>query len=293
MSRRGWLLFIALCFIWGVPYLLIRVAVRELSPPGLILLRTGPAALLLLPFALREGGLGTVLAHWRWVLAYTAAEVAVPWLLLFHAEERLASSLAGLLVATVPLIGAVLYRLTGTEAALGARRVAGLLLGFAGVAALMGLDVGGGEVEGLAVLEMLGVALCYAVGPLVVARRLQGVPGYGVVTVSLAVTALAYLPAGLLTWPEQVSAQTAAATAVLAVACTAVAFVLFFALVREAGPSRTTVITYVNPLVAVLLGVLLLDEPLTAGMVVGTPLILAGSVLGTGRGGRPRAPSRD
>ena len=293
MSRRGWLLFVALCLIWGVPYLLIRVAVRELSPPALILLRTGPAALLLLPLALREGGLRAVLARWRWVAAYTAAEIAVPWLLLFHAEQRLASSLAGLLVATVPLLGAVLYRLTGTESGFGARRVAGLLLGFAGVAALMGLDVGGGEVAGLAVLEVLGVAVCYALGPLVIARRLQDVPGHGVVTVSLALTALAYLPAGLLTWPQRVSWETAAATAVLAVVCTAVAFVLFFALVREAGPSRTTVITYVNPLVAVVLGVLLLNEPLTAGMLAGTPLILAGSVLGTAGGRAATAPSPD
>ena len=109
MSRKGWLLFIALCVIWGIPYLFIRIAVRELPPPALVFLRTAPAALVLLPFALRRAGWRPLLARWRWVLAYTAVELCIPWLLLAHAEERISSSTAGLLVASVPLIGAVLY----------------------------------------------------------------------------------------------------------------------------------------------------------------------------------------
>ena len=110
MSRKGWLLFIALCVVWGIPYLFIRIAVRELPPPALVLLRTAPAALLLLPFALRRGELRRVLRSWPWVLLYTGIELCVPWLLLAHAEQRISSSLAGLLIATVPLIGAVAYR---------------------------------------------------------------------------------------------------------------------------------------------------------------------------------------
>src|SRR5664280_1684795 len=93
--------------IWGIPYLLIRVAVREVSPPTLIFLRTAPAALLLLPLAIRSGQIGALLRHWRWVLAYTVSELVVPWLLLFRAEQHLSSSLAGLLIAVVPLLGAV------------------------------------------------------------------------------------------------------------------------------------------------------------------------------------------
>jgi drug/metabolite transporter (DMT)-like permease len=279
VSRKGWLLFIALCVIWGIPYLLIRVAVRELPPPALVFLRTAPAALLLVPLALHRGELRPLLARWRWVGAYTAIELAIPWLLLAHAEQRISSSLAGLLVAAVPLIAAVLYRAAGAAEHFDARRLTGLLIGFAGVAALVGIDTSG--TDPLAIGEVLVVALCYASGPLIISRRLAGLPSLGVITASLALTAVAYAPAGLLSMPASVSAQTVGAVAALAVVCTVLAFLIFFALIREVGPSRSTVITYVNPLVAVLLGVVLLSEPLTLGIAVGMPLILLGSVLGT------------
>jgi drug/metabolite transporter (DMT)-like permease len=279
VSRKGWLLFIALCVIWGIPYLLIRVAVRELPPPALVFLRTAPAALLLMPLALHRGALRPLLARWRWVVAYTVVELAIPWLLLSHAEQRLSSSLAGLLVAAVPLIAAVLYRAVGAGEHFDARRLTGLFIGFAGVAALVGIDTSG--TDPLAIAEILIVALCYATGPLIISRRLAGLPTLGVITASLALTAIGYAPAGLLSMPASVSAQTVGAVATLALVCTVLAFLLFFALIREVGPSRSTVITYVNPLVAVLLGVVLLSEPLTLGIAVGMPLILLGSVLGT------------
>lgn len=284
MSRKGWLLFIALCVIWGIPYLLIRVAVRELSPPELVFFRTAPAALLLVPLALHRRQLRPLLARWRWVLAYTIVEIAIPWLLLFHAEQRISSSMAGLLVAAVPLIALVLSRASGAADHFDARRLAGLFVGFAGVAALVGIDVGGIDVGGtdpLAVAEMGGVALCYASGPFIISRRLAGLPSLGVVTASLLLTAVGYAPVALQDLPTSVSGQTVAAVAALALICTVTAFLLFFALIREVGPSRSTVITYVNPLVAVLLGVVLLSEPLTLGIAVGMPLILLGSVLGT------------
>jgi len=265
--------------IWGIPYLLIRVAVEELSPPALVFWRTAPAALLLAPFAFRRGRLRPLLARWRWVTAYTVVELAVPWLLLFHAEQRMSSSMAGLLVAAVPLIAAVLLRAAGAGEHLDARRLTGLIVGFAGVAALVGIDVSG--TEPLAVVEVLVVAICYATGPLIISRHLAGLQSLGVVAASLVLVAVAYAPAGLLTLPASVSADTVAAVATLAVVCTVLAFILFFALIREVGPSRATVITYVNPLVAVLLGVTLLSEPFTLGIAVGMPLILIGSVLGT------------
>ena len=279
MSRKGWLLFISLCIIWGIPYLLIRVAVRDLSPPALVFFRTLPAALLLAPLALHRGELGPAVRRWRWVLPYTILELAVPWLLLSHAEVRLSSSMAGLLIASVPLIGAVLYRAAGSHDPLDARRLVGLVIGFAGVAALVGIDVGGGNP--VAVVEVFVVACCYATGPLIISRRLHDIPSLGVVAVSLVVTAAIYAPPALLRLPASVSADTVAAVATLAFVCTALAFLLFFALILEVGPSRSTVITYINPLVAVLLGVVLLGEPFTTGIAVGLPLILLGSVLGT------------
>lgn len=294
MSRKGWLLFIALCVIWGLPYLFIRIAVRELSPPALVFLRTAPAALLLLPFALRRGGLGELLRSWPWVLLYTAVELCIPWLLLSHAEERISSSLAGLLIATVPLMGAVLYRAFGVADHFDARRLTGLFVGFAGVAALVGLDISGSDALGIG--ETIAVAFCYACGPLVISRRLDHLPAIGVITASLLVTAALYAAPGVLTMPSSLSAETIASVAVLSVVCTVVAFLLFFALIREVGPARTTVITYVNPLVAVLLGVALLSEPFTLGIAVGMPLILAGSVLATMpslRRSEPLAPLTD
>jgi len=288
VSRKGWLLFIALCVIWGIPYLLIRVAVRELTPPTLIFLRTAPAALLLAPLVLHRGELRPLLARWRWVVTYTVVEIAIPWLLLAHAELRLSSSMAGLVVGAVPLIAAVLYRAVGAGEHFDARRLTGLFIGFAGVAALVGIDMTG--TDPLAIAEMLVVALCYAGGPLIISRRLAGLPSLGVVTASLALTAVGYAPAGLLSMPASVSAQTVGAVAALALVCTVLAFLLFFALIREVGPSRATVITYVNPLVAVLLGVLILGEPLTLGIAVGMPLILLGSVLGTAPSLRKASP---
>ena len=296
MSRKGWLLFIALCVIWGLPYLFIRVAVRELPPPALVFLRTAPAGLLLAPFAFRGGRLHPLLARWRWVLVYTVVELCVPWLLIAHAEESISSSTAGLLVATVPLMAALIYRAAGAADHFDARRLTGLFIGFAGVAALVGLDLGGSDP--VAIAEMGVVALCYASGPLIISRKLADLQAIGVVTASLVVTALLYAPAGIATMPSSLSGATIGSVVVLAVVCTVAAFLVFFALIREVGPARSTVITYVNPLVAVLLGVAILSEPFTLGIAVGMPLILLGSVLGTapslrpgGAGASPDGPS--
>jgi drug/metabolite transporter (DMT)-like permease len=283
VSRKGWLLFAALCLIWGIPYLLIRVAVRELAPETLIFLRTAPAALLLVPLAAHRGDLRLrlLLNRWLWILTYTAAELAVPWLLLSTAEERLSSSLSGLLIASVPLIGAVLYRFVDQVERLDRRRLVGLIVGFIGVAALVGIDVSGSDVT--AVIEVAFTALGYTIGPLLISKRLSELPALGVVSVSVAITAIIYAPAGLTHLPATISLATALSVAGLAFVCTALAFVLFFALIIEVGPARSTVITYINPVVAVLLGVTVLGEPLTIGIAVGLPLILAGSVLATSR----------
>lgn len=283
MTRRGALLFAAMCVIWGVPYLMIRVAVRELAPPTLVFFRTAIAALLLLPFAARRGHLRPLLRRWWPLLVYTVVEVAIPWVLLARAETELTSSLTGLLLAGVPLVGAVVVGVTGARESQGARRWTGLLIGLVGVAALVGLDIG--QVDALAVAEVGCVAVCYAVGPIVLSRRLSDMPALGVVAASLLVSALIYAPLAAARWPEQVpSAHVLESVAGLAVVCTALAFLVFFALIAEVGPVRATVITYVNPAVAGVLGVTLLSEQLTAGMLAGFALILTGCVLATGRG---------
>jgi drug/metabolite transporter (DMT)-like permease len=287
MSRRGWVLFLAMGVIWGVPYLMIKVAVGAMTPASLVFWRTAIATLLLLPIAAARGQLRPLLPRWRPLLVYTVAELAVPWLLLSSAEQRLSSSLTGLLMAAIPLVGAMLAWATGGDR-LGPRRLLGLVIGLAGVASLVGLDLGGGDVPALIALGV--VTIGYAVGPYVLARHLSGAPRLGVVAASLALTSLGYLPAGLVQlpghWP---AARVLGAVLVLAVLCTSVAFLLFFALIDEVGPVRATVITYINPAVAVALGVLLLDEPFTAGIGIGFALVLAGSVLATRRSPARRA----
>jgi len=281
MSRRGWLLFATMGLIWGVPYLLIKVAVGSMPPASLVFYRTAIAALLLVPVAATRGQLRPLLPKWKPLVAYTVAELAIPWLLLSNAERRLSSSLSGLLIAAVPLVGAVLGWATGGER-LGPRRITGLLVGLGGVAALVGLDLGRGDVSAL--LQMAVVAVGYAVGPWILARHLSDLPGPGVVAASLGLTAIGYLPAAIVQRPSHwPGADVIASVLILAVLCTAIAFLVFFMLIDEVGPVRATVITYVNPAVAVALGVLLLHEPFTVGIVVGFALVLAGSVLATHR----------
>jgi drug/metabolite transporter (DMT)-like permease len=281
MSRRGWVLFLVMGVVWGIPYLLIKVVVEDVPPATMVFLRTALATLLLLPVALARGVLRPVLPHWRPVLVFAVIEMCIPWLMLGYAEQHLSSSLAGLLVAAVPLVGAVLVKATGHEH-IGLRRVAGLLVGFAGVAVLVGFDV---ETSSpWPVVAMAVVACGYAVGPLVLDRHLSHLPNLGVVTSSLAITCVAFLPAGLAQWPaEAPGADTWLSLAGLAVICTAVAFLLVIELVAEVGPARTTVITYVNPVVAVALGWAVLDERVTAATGVGFLLILVGSIVGTRR----------
>jgi drug/metabolite transporter (DMT)-like permease len=284
VSRRGWLLFAAMSVIWGVPYLLIKVAVGGVAPPVLVLARVAIGAALLLPIAVRRRELGVVLPHWRWLAVFAFVEIIVPWLLLSEAETRLSSSLSGLLIASTPIIAAILAWLTGGERP-SAVRWAGLALGLGGVGLLVGNGAATGDAGSIA--EVLAVALCYATGPLIADRKLAEVPKVGMTAACLAFAAVIYAPLAALTWPSVVPAgKVLGALAGLAVVCTAVAFIGFFALIAEVGPARATVITYVNPAVAVVLGVLVLGERLTAVMAGAFAAILAGSVLATRAGGR-------
>lgn len=282
MSRRGWVLFTLMSVIWGIPYLLIKIAVEGASPPLVVFARTAVGAAILLPLALRGGGLRALRGRWGWLLLFAVVEMMVPWVLLTDAERHLSSSLAGLLVAAVPIIAVIAGRIAGDREPLGVRRWIGLLVGLGGVALLAGPNLSADGV--LPILEMFLVAVGYAAGPLITARRLGDVPSLPMTAACLSVAALAYTPAAILTWPDETpSVRVVAALAALGVICTALAFVLFFELIREVGPARTTVITYVNPAIAVAAGVIFLGEPLTLSIVVAFALILAGSFLATAR----------
>ena len=275
MSRRGWALFVAMGVIWGIPYLLIKVADGGVSVPVLVFTRVT---------------LGALRGHWPWLVAFAAFEIVGPFALLSSAEKHLASSTTGLLVAAVPIFGAVLAQLTGGQDRLTPIRWTGLIIGFGGVAVLAGPDAAHGDA--LSVLEVLGTALGYAIGPLIANRKLGGVPPAAVNTVCLGMTALVYVVPAALTLPPAVpSAKVILCLIGLGAICTAAAFIVFFALIAEVGPARATVITYVNPAVAVALGVIVLGEHLTPEIGGAFVLILGGSVLATRASHRTPTPA--
>ena len=274
--------------IWGIPYLLIRVAVAEISPATLVFARTALAALLLLPLAMARGGWRDLAARWPYLIAFAAVEIGGPWFFLSSAEQHISSALAGLLLSGVPLVGVIIATARGNREHLGAASLSGLLLGVAGVALIVGFDIRATNV--VALIEIALVVIGYATGPVILTRFLTGIPSVTINSAALALCAIAYAPVTALQWPSTMpSPAVFGSIAVLAVICTALAFLLFFALISEVGPVRATVITYVNPAVAAILGVAVLHESFTVGMGAGFVLVLAGSVLAT----RRAAPARE
>ncbi len=288
MTRKGWLLFAAMCVLWGIPYLMIKVAVGGVSVPVVVFTRTVIGAAVLAPAALRSGQFAVLRRHWRPLLAFAALEMIVPWGLLSSAEEHVPSSLAGLLIAAVPIIGVVLARLTGGTERLSPRRWAGLLIGLGGVAVLAAPDLHGASAWPVG--EVLLVALGYACAALVATRKLADVPSLPMTVACLTLAAVVYAPAAIATWPSHVpSATVLGSLAGLGLLCTALALALFLVLLREAGPSRAMTFTYVNPAVAVAGGVALLGEQFTARIAVAFALILGGCVLASAAGREGRA----
>ena len=279
MSRKGWLLFAGMCVIWGIPYLLIKVADESVSVPVVVFSRSALGALILLPAALRSGQLALLRRYWRPMAAFATLEIIVPWGLLSAAEQRIPSSLAGLLIAAVPMISIVVARATGGTEVLSPRRWAGLVIGLAGVGVLAAPHLNS---SGWPIAEILLVSVGYASAPLIAARKLGEVPVLPMTTACLSLAAIVYAPAAILSWPDRVPpGRVLACLVALGVVCTACAFLVFFRLIKEAGPSRAMVFTYINPAVAVAAGVAVLGEPFTAIIVVSFALILAGCYLAT------------
>ena len=283
MTTRVWLAFAVLCVIWGMPYFFIKLAVSEVSPVWVAWGRLVCASLLLVPLAFKRGVLRGMLRHWGVIVVFALVELVGPFYLIALGERWVSSSLAGILLAGVPFIVVLVAPLMGIHERVSVRRLFGLAVGFIGVIALLGLDtiqdwrgwVGAGSI--------LVSAVGYAVGPLIIQKRLMGVDSLGVVAASVAVGMVVLTIPALLTVPATAPSPVAITSiVVLGIFCTALGLILYIYVIAHSGASRAAVVTYVNPAVALVLGVFLLDEHFGVGPAVGLALILLGSWLATG-----------
>jgi drug/metabolite transporter (DMT)-like permease len=282
VSWRGWGAFAALGIIWGVPYFFIKVSVQELSPVIVAFGRITLGALILLPIAWRRGALRSLGRHKAAVFAFAMAEFVIPFLAISFGERWISSSVSGILIAMVPLSIALIQRFFGVHERLGAWRILGLGLGFIGVAALLGFGTIEGPLGWAGVACLLVATVGYAIGPLIIQRHLKELDSFGPLAASLAVASAVLLIPAMLTVPTRMpSMPVLVSMAMLGMVCTALAMLLMFYLVSHAGASRATVITYINPVVAALLGVFLLHERLGLGGILAFVLILLGSWLAT------------
>jgi drug/metabolite transporter (DMT)-like permease len=291
VSWRGWTAFIALGIIWGLPYFFIKLALQDVSPLILAFSRVVLAAAILMPIAWHRGALRSLGDHKAAICAFGLVEFAIPFTLISIGERWISSSVTGILIAMVPLSIALIQRFFGIREALGAWRVFGLVVGFIGVAALLGTGSISGSLGWAGVGCMLLATICYAIGPLIIQRHLHGLDSIGPLAASLVVAALILVVPAVMEFPSRLPSPMALLSiAVLGTVCTAVAMLLMFYLVRHAGASRASVITYINPVVAALLGVWVLDERLGIGGFIAFALILLGSWLAT-RGSPARSSS--
>ena len=291
MTPRGWAACGAVSVLWGIPYLFIKIAVDHGATPSFVAFgRVALATAILLPVAARTGALRGLRERWKPLVFFAAAEIAIPFPLIALGEQEVSSSLAAILIATLPLTVALLALRFEPSERVDRARFVGLLIGLAGVVLLLGVDVAGSSDELLGAAAILLAVVGYAIGPLIVKRSLSDLDPLGPVVGALAISTLMLAPAVAIDapaqWPDASALWSVAALGVLS---TALAFLFYFTLIAEVGPSRASVITYVNPVVAVALGVTLLDESLTAGAVAGLALILVGSRVAT-RGGEVERP---
>jgi drug/metabolite transporter (DMT)-like permease len=284
VAWRAWLAFVALGIIWGLPYFFIKIAVQEVPPLMLAFSRLLLSTLVLLPIAWRRGALRGLWSYKLPILAFALAEFAVPFSLISIGERWISSSVTGILIAMVPLSIALIQRFFGVRESLGGWRISGLLVGFVGVAVLLGAGSIDGQMGWVGVGCMVVATIGYAIGPLIIQRHLSSLDSIGPLTASLLVASLVLFVPAMLELPISMPSSLAlASVAILAFVCTAVAMLLMFYLVQHAGASRATVITYINPAVAALLGVLVLHEKLGVGGIIAFVLILLGSWLATRR----------
>lgn len=281
MSRKGLLLFIACGIAWGIPYAFIRIAVEQFDVATIILARVLIGAAVLVPFAIYRKALIPALKHWRWVLVFAVLEMVGPWFLITNAEKTVSSGLTGLLIAIVPFWAVfIAYFYLGDKSVKHPKTIFGLVVGFIGVLLLVGVDAFTADLDLLGVGAIVLASVGYAIAPAISAKKIGHLDSAGVISLSMVIVAIFYAVPGFAALPPSLPTANLEgwmALAILGVVCSAIAFILFFDLIKEIGSARATLITYPNTAVAFLLGIVFLAEPVTLGMILGFPLVLLGS----------------
>jgi drug/metabolite transporter (DMT)-like permease len=278
MSRKGWLLFFAVGLIWGIPYLMLKVAVEELTPSVIVFSRVLIGSAILIPIAIKRGSLKSALLNWKYVLPYAVGEMVLPWILITTAEKKVTSGLAGLLIATVPIWSTILASLRGDKTVWHHKRLLGLLIGFLGIVLVVGIESFSGNQSLLAIAMLLIAAMGYAWAVTMINAKIPHVDGIAINGVAMFFTLLVFLPFTIAQLPKHIPAGRVILSIVgLGTLPTALAFILFFILLKEIGPARGSLVTYLNTAFAVVLGIIFLREPITLGIAIGLPLVLIGS----------------
>jgi len=278
MSRRDWFLFFFVGFIWGIPYLLIKVAVEDLSPPVIVFARVAIGAAILIPIAVKHGSLMPAIKAWKYVIPYAIGEMIGPWFLITAAEQKMTSGLTGLLVATVPIWTTILASLHGDKTVWHHKRLLGILVGFVGIILVVGIESFSGRQSIVAIAMVLIASIGYSWAVTMVTTKIPHIEPISINGVAMVFTAIVYLPFAILNAPEQMpSLSVLGSVLTLGLFPTAMAFILFFQLIKDIGTARGSLVTYLNTAFAVILGVIILREPFTLGIALGLPLVLIGS----------------
>ena len=287
MSRRNLILFILAGFLWGIPYLFIKVAVDPqdgFSPAIVVFGRVFIGALVLIPIAIYDKSFFSALKNWRYIAVYALFEMVGPWILIGTAEQKISSGLAGLLVSSVPIFSTLIASRYGDKSVWQPKRLFGIAIGFLGVFLLVGIESITGSSDPLSILMVIAASIGYAFAVIYITRKMPDGSGIAINGIAMAMTAVFYSPALFLLWPDHsVSSQAIYSLVALGVFSTGIAFAVFFTVMAEIGPTRASLVTYMNTAFAVVLGVIILNEPLTVGIIVGLPLVLVGSYLASRR----------
>ena len=279
MSRKSLFYFLLVGFLWGIPYLLMKVAVEEIPPSAIVAGRTLIGAAILIPVALyRKTFKGAVLGF-KFVAFYALLEMIGPWILISTAQKKIDSGLAGLLISTVPIFAAIITSMRGDHTVWQFKRMFGIVVGFIGLIAVVGLESFSGNSHPASIAMMILAAMGYSYAIIMVTTNLPLVDGIATNGLAMAITSIFWAPLAIAQWPSQVTLKPALSLIALGVLCTALAFLVFFKLLVEIGTARGSLVTYLNTSVAVVLGVIVLNEPITTGLIIGLPLVLIGSYL--------------